>query len=71
MASKRTTSSTNDAEPSQLRAGRTNIATATSKEAGIELAEEEKNRITLVGTGGTDLIPFLRHTRDTTKAAIW
>lgn len=44
---------------------RTNIATATSKATGT--AETDKNA--LYGTGGTDLIPFLRHTRDTTKAA--
>ena len=44
---------------------RTNIATATSK--ATETAETDKT--VLYGTGGTDLIPFLRHTRDTTKAA--
>lgn len=44
---------------------RTNIATATSKATGTA----ETDKTVLYGTGGTDLIPFLRHTRDTTKAA--
>lgn len=49
----------------QRRMEATNIATATSKATGT--TETDKN--VLYGTGGTDLIPFLRHTRDTTKAA--
>ena len=49
----------------QRRMETTNIATATTKAAGT--AEADKD--VLYGTGGTDLIPFLRHTRDTTKAA--
>ena len=52
-------------EDPQRRMETTNIATATSKATGT--AETDKN--VLYGTGGTDLIPFLRHTRDTTKAA--
>lgn len=80
MASKRTTRTTathnsiNDPDTdSQQKAGRMNIATATSKGVQIEKqsAEKEKSMIALVGTGGTDLIPFLRHTRDTTKATVW
>lgn len=46
-------------------AKKTNLATATAKGTGIT----EKHKVTLTGTGGTDLIPFLRRTRDTTKAA--
>lgn len=49
----------------QRRMETTNIATATTKAAGT--AEADKD--VLYGTGGTDLIPFLRHTRDATKAA--
>ena len=80
MASKRTTRTTathnsiNDPDTdSQQKAGRMNIATATSKGVQIEKqsAEKEKSMIALVGTGDTDLIPFLRHTRDTTKATVW
>ena len=79
MASKRATTTTatrssindSDTDPQQ-KVGRMNIATAASKGVKIEQqsAEKEKSRITLVGTGGTELIPFLRHTRDTTKAAV-
>ena len=50
---------------SQRHVQHVNIATATSK--GTRTANQKKN--TYYGTGGTDLIPFLRHTRDTTKAA--
>lgn len=41
--------------------------TARASDAGADV--KEKNRIALVGTGGTDLIPFLKKTRDTTKSA--
>lgn len=50
---------------SQRHVQRVNIATATSK--GARRANQHKD--TYYGTGGTDLIPFLRHTRDMTKAA--
>lgn len=30
---------------------------------------KERNRVRFVGTGGTDLIPFLKKTRDTTRTA--
>lgn len=39
---------------------------ARASDVGVDVKE---NRIALVGTGGTDLIPFLKKTRDTTKAA--
>lgn len=42
------------------QSGRVNLATATSRES---------NRKGFYGTGGTNLIPFLKQTRDTTKAA--
>ena len=42
----------------------TNITTATLKVTGT--AETDKN--VLYGMGGMDLIPFLWHIRDTTKA---
>lgn len=44
---------------------KTNLATATAKHTQTT----EKHKVSLTGTGGTDLIPFLRRTRDTTKAA--
>ncbi|KAJ5090305.1 Indoleamine 2-3-dioxygenase [Penicillium argentinense] len=44
---------------------RVNLATASSQVKGLE----DKNPTGLYGTGGTSLIPFLKETRDTTKAA--
>ena len=58
-------SKTRSIDNPQIQMGTTNIATATSKATGT--AETDKS--VLYGTGGTDLIPFLRLTRDTTKAA--
>ncbi|KAJ5221061.1 Indoleamine 2-3-dioxygenase [Penicillium citrinum] len=44
---------------------RVNLATATSQMKGLD----DKNPTGLYGTGGTSLIPFLKQTRDDTKAA--
>ncbi|ODM23124.1 hypothetical protein SI65_00713 [Aspergillus cristatus] len=52
-------------KPIDDHAKKTNLATATAKHARTT----EKHKVSLTGTGGTDLIPFLRRTRDTTKAA--
>lgn len=42
-----------------------NLATASAQAKG----SSETNSMGLSGTGGTSLIPFLKHTRDTTKSA--
>lgn len=42
-----------------------NLATASSQMKGLD----DKNPTGLYGTGGTSLIPFLKQTRDDTKAA--
>lgn len=52
-------------KPLDDHAKKTNLATATAKHT----RSTEKHKVSLTGTGGTDLIPFLRRTRDTTKAA--
>lgn len=44
---------------------RVNLATASSQVKGLD----DKNPTGLYGTGGTSLIPFLKQTRDDTKAA--
>ena len=45
--------------------GRINLATATSQMKDLS----ESNASGFYGTGGTNLIPFLKQTRDATKAA--
>ncbi|CAG7936424.1 unnamed protein product [Penicillium nalgiovense] len=49
--------------PTEQGKGRTNLATASSQ------TEEADTKTKLAGTGGTDLIPFLKNTRDTVQDA--
>lgn len=53
-----------------VKKNRVNLASATSKTAHSEsnCANPREEKV-LYGTGGTDLIPFLKATRDETKAA--
>lgn len=48
-------------------AASTMAETAQAQATGSDV--KEKNRVALVGTGGTDLMPFLKKTRDTTRIA--
>lgn len=48
-----------------LKNDKVNLATASTQAKGLD----DKNATGLYGTGGTSLIPFLKQTRDDTKAA--
>lgn len=43
--------------------------TAQAQTSDVAPDVKERNRVGFVGTGGTDLIPFLKKTRDTTRTA--
>lgn len=53
-------------QPASNLNGRVNLATATSKIKESGPVEESKE---YHGTGGTELMPFLKQTRDATRAA--
>lgn len=52
-----------------VRKSRVNLASATSYRADNHDATKPREEKVFYGTGGTDLIPFLKATRDETKAA--